>query len=170
MWCAGCSWQRRCVGGCVDGASTVASAVASAAAAVVAATAGGGRGGEMGIFLSLFANAVAEVTRAPTARGAGARKPTITRFALLLDFLECVYELFVLLCWSGVRGCGGLLPSCFQVAFYNTGPGAGREHMNDPPQRKLLYAGCHISAQASSIVQAWSKNHNALVHCSWRTS
>ena len=146
-----------------------ATAVASAAAAVVAATAGGG-GGEMVGSSVCFANAVAEVTRAPTARGAGALTSTVTRFALLLDFLECVYELFVLLCWSGVRGCGGLLPYWFQVAFYNTGPGAGREHMNDPPPRKLLYAGCHISAQASSIVQAWSKNHNALVHYSWRTS
>ena len=114
-----------------------ATAVASAAAAVVAATAGG----EMGIFLSLFANAVAEVTRAPTARGAGALTSTVTRFALLLDFLECVYELFVLLCWSGVRGCGSLLPFCFQVAFYNTGPGAGREPMNGP-----LHENCYMRA------------------------
>ena len=120
--------RRRCVDGCVD-------------------CCGGGlrrrlrrrlrwrlrllRGGGSSV---CFANAVAEVTRAPTARGAGALTSTVTRFALLLDFLECVYELFVLLCWSGVRGCGGLLPFCFQVAFYNTGPGAGREPMNGPLQ------------------------------------
>ena len=147
VWCADCSWQRRCFGGCVDGASTVASAIA---AAVCDGGCVGGCGGGCGYCAGggssvCFANAVAEVTRAPTARGAGALTSTVTRFALLLDFLECVYELFVLLCWSGVRGCGGLLPYWFQVAFYNTGPGAGREPTNAPPSKKIVICGLSYS-------------------------